>query len=82
MNRKRTLEEIERSQYVSKAEIGRLLGVGRTTACRIYNAAEQIDIAELGKNRVMDTRVRIRSVYEVLGTKKKAASKLPGRMSI
>lgn len=70
MKRLRTQEEIERSQYVSKAEIQRMLGVGKATAKRVYECAESLDIADLGTNRVMDTRVRIRSVYKVLGIRK------------
>ena len=64
----RTLEQITTSQYISLTEIQRLMGYGYRTATKIYKAAESIDIAEM-EYRPVDTRVRIKSVYKVLGIK-------------
>lgn len=70
MRKIRTIEEIERSQYISMPEIMRVFGMGRTTARRLFTAAETIDIADLGDDRVITHRVRIKSVYKVMGIKK------------
>lgn len=70
MKKLRTIEEIERSQYISAAELGRIFGVGRATARKVFNAAEAIDDADLGDKRVIKHMVRIRSVYKVMGIKK------------
>lgn len=69
MKRERTKEEIERSQYISVSEIQRLTGLGRTTARKIFNYADSIDSEELGAYRPITTRVRLKSVYRVLGIK-------------
>ncbi len=70
MKKIRTIEEIERSQYISVPEIMRVFGHGRPTAKRLYKAAEALDIADLGDNRVITHKVRLKSVYRVMGIKK------------
>lgn len=70
MKKIRTIEEIERSQYISVPEIMRVFGMGRSTARRLFKAAEEIDITDLGDDRVITHRVRIKSVYKVMGIKK------------
>lgn len=70
MKRVRKIEEIERSQYISTTEIMRVFGLGRPTAKKIYTAAEQIDITDLGEQRVITHQVRLKSVYKVMGIKK------------
>lgn len=69
MRRQRTEDEIEKSQYISLAEIMRLYGYGRQTAKAIYTSAERIDLQELGEFRPITTRVRTKSVNRVLGIK-------------
>lgn len=70
MKKIRTIEEIERSQYISVPEIMRVFGHGRPIAKRLYKAAEALDIADLGENRVITHKVRLKSVYRVMGIKK------------
>lgn len=70
MKKFRTIEEIERSQYISVPEIMRLFGHGRPTARRLFKAAEALDIADLGDNRVITHQVRLKSLYRVMGIKK------------
>ena len=67
MRKVRTQKEIEASQYISQAEIQRWQRCGPLQAKKIYTAAEQVDIDELGLYRPWNTRVRLRSVYKVLG---------------
>lgn len=70
MQRIRTIEEIERSQYISVPEIVRVFGHGRPTARKLFKAAEALDIADLGDNRVITHKVRLKSLYRVMGIKK------------
>ena len=73
MKRERTPEEIERSGYVSKAEIKRFFGYGDRVTANIYKSAELIDLNELGKDRPIISRVRLKSVYKALGIKGRCA---------
>lgn len=70
MKKVRTIEEIERSHYISVPEIMRTFGIGRPTARRLFKAAEKLDIADLGDDRVITHQVRIKSLYKVMGIKK------------
>lgn len=70
MNKKRTAEEIQRSQYIRLSELKDIYG--ETNAKRIYSRAEQLDIEEFNGNRVITNMVRLSSVQTVLKTRKMA----------
>lgn len=66
MQRLKTKEEILDSQFVSKADIKKLFGIGSERANKIYKLADEIDNADL-KYRIFDNRVRITSMCKVVG---------------
>lgn len=68
MNRKRTKEEITASGYVKQSELKRMYG--NANGQKLYRAALNIDAEELGKDRVIQNMVRIKSVLKCIGIKK------------
>lgn len=73
MKTPRTFEQIKTSGYIRQSEIKRHFFLSMPNARIAYQAAEKIDKAELGNDRIFPTMVRLTSVYKALGIQKKSA---------
>lgn len=60
-------EDLLKEVYLNKSEISRLLKISPPAAKRMFDSAMEIDNEQLGKWKIYDNRVRIKSVMKVAG---------------